>query len=130
MSIQLSDLREALDWLDRHLDDKDKDYIRVHGIDNLHHGLGRFIRNEFGLWSGGPLKDYFVNLGINHGDDMSGIILKAYCLRLRSTEFDLTSEVEYYQNYWKNYDKIKSLTEIKYKVVKDEEGFTRIEWDV
>lgn len=43
-----------------------------------HHGLGTWIRNNWGLWRGSRLQKYFTDKGIEHPDDMSGVILEYY----------------------------------------------------
>jgi hypothetical protein len=54
-----------------------------------HFPLGMWIRNEFGLWRGGPLRDSLMALGIDHPDGMSDVVLKAYGLYLREEPIDL-----------------------------------------
>lgn len=66
-----------------------------------HHGLGRFLRNKWHLWSDGSLKAYFNNIGIKHPDDMSGIILESFRRHLNDEPIDLESQVEYYKEYWR-----------------------------
>lgn len=41
-----------------------------------HFFLGMTLRNAWGLWTGGPLKEWFKLGGIHHADDMSSIILR------------------------------------------------------
>lgn len=48
------------------------------GMIQHHHGLGRWLRNNWGLWGGSHLAKYFFQRGIMHPDDMSGSILDAY----------------------------------------------------
>lgn len=43
-----------------------------------HYGLGMWIRNNWGLWGGSRLQQYFTNKKIYHPDSMSGIILQYY----------------------------------------------------
>lgn len=43
-----------------------------------HHGLGTWLRNNWGLWGGSRLQKYFTDKGIRHPDDMSSIILYFY----------------------------------------------------
>lgn len=43
-----------------------------------HHGLGTWIRNNWGLWGGSRLQKYFTDRGITHPDNMSVIILYYY----------------------------------------------------
>ena len=38
-----------------------------------HHGFGTWLRNNWGLWAGSRLAQYFRQLGMHHPDDMSGI---------------------------------------------------------
>ncbi len=66
-----------------------------------HHGLGMWLRNNWGLWSGSRLKRYFNNLGINHPDDMSGIILDSFWRNLNHKPVELENQVKYYQEYWR-----------------------------
>lgn len=66
----------------------------------IHHTLGRQLRNEWGLWSGGPLKDFFNGIGIYHADDMSGIIFTSYHRHLNGEDLKLDEQVKYYQEYW------------------------------
>jgi hypothetical protein len=43
-----------------------------------HHGLGMYLRNNWGLWKGSRLQNYFSERGVYHPDSMSGIILDYY----------------------------------------------------
>jgi hypothetical protein len=68
--------------LDKLLSNDDKQYIseledREEMIE-FHHGLGTWIRNNWGLWGGSRLQKYFIEKGITHPDDMSGLILESY----------------------------------------------------
>lgn len=55
----------------------------------LHHSLGRHLRNEWGLWQGSELaKDLRGNHGISHPDDMSHFIIVTYCQRFIRTRFE------------------------------------------
>src|SRR5690606_10277026 len=47
------------------------------GID-YHMGLGMWIRNNWGLWGGSRLQQYFIKKGYDHPDSMSSIILASY----------------------------------------------------
>ena len=44
----------------------------------FHHGLGTWLRNNWGLWGGSRLQQYLLKKGINHPDGMSASILKFY----------------------------------------------------
>ena len=48
---------------------------------DYHHGLGRWMRNYWGLWSGGPLAKDMERLGLRHPDDMSMEIIRSYWLK-------------------------------------------------
>lgn len=66
----------------------------------LHHALGRWIRNNWGLWSGGPLQDHMKSLGFIHADDMSGSIIREYWRRTRGLPSKISEEIEEYKKYW------------------------------
>jgi hypothetical protein len=68
---------------------------------NTHFGLGLWMRNTWELWGGSRLSRYFNSLGIQHADDMSGIILTSYYRYLSKKDIDLEGQVQYYQNYWR-----------------------------
>jgi hypothetical protein len=65
-----------------------------------HHGLGMWIRNNWGLWTSSRLKKYFNDLGIHHPDDMSGIILTSFWRSLNDKPIQLEKQIKYYQDYW------------------------------
>ncbi|MBN2363861.1 hypothetical protein JXL83_06995 [candidate division WOR-3 bacterium] len=69
---------------------------------NYHHGLGTWIRNNWGLWSDSRLADYFNSLGILHPDDMSSIILDSFWKRLNGKPLELEKQVQFYIDYWEN----------------------------
>jgi uncharacterized protein DUF6794 len=66
-----------------------------------HMGLGMWMRNNWGLWKGKELANYFNSIGIYHPDDMSGIILTSYYRELHGQEWKVDEQVKYYQDYWK-----------------------------
>lgn len=69
----------------------------------LHFGLGRQIRNEWGMWNpDSDLYKWFAAKGIFHADDMSGIIFTSFERRLRNEPIDLDGQIEFYKNYWKD----------------------------
>jgi hypothetical protein len=70
-------------------------------IGNSHFGIGLWMRNNWGLWGGSRLSKYFNLKGINHPDDMSGIILTSYYRQLTGQEIKLEDQIQYYQDYWK-----------------------------
>ncbi len=66
-----------------------------------HRSLGLWMRNNWGLWSGSRLKQYFNELGIHHPDDMSGIILDSFWRHLHGQPIRLEEQIKSYQDYWK-----------------------------
>ncbi len=65
-----------------------------------HSYLGRDLRNEWGLWSGSQLSKWFNKKGIEHPDDMSGIILISYWRHLNSKPIKLEEQIKESQDYW------------------------------
>jgi len=63
---------------------KQKDINAIRKLKNsgetidFHHGLGTWLRNNWGLWAGSRLQQYLIGKGIYHPDDMSGTILEFY----------------------------------------------------
>ena len=66
-----------------------------------HFGLGIWMRNNWGLWGGSKLSEWFNSIGIHHPDDMSGIILDSLWRDLNDQPLHLREQVEYYKAYWK-----------------------------
>jgi len=97
-------LDEALAQIDFHLSDSLKVEIKKKSendfISESHFGLGIGMRNNWQLWKGSDLSKYFNSIGINHPDDMSGIILKSYYRKLTGKKIKLDKQVAYYKEYW------------------------------
>ncbi len=76
------DIEDCCVQLDKILSEKDKEYIKGLSVEdlinNLHFGLGIWIRNNWGLWGGSRLQQYFFDKKLDHPDGMSGEILRAY----------------------------------------------------
>lgn len=67
----------------------------------LHHLLGRWIRNNWGLWNeDNKLHKWFKALGIWHADDMSGIILTTYYRKTHNMHMELGEQIKHYKKYW------------------------------
>ena len=77
------------------LKNEDEDYMV-----SYHNNLGRSLRNDWGLWGGSRLKSWFLIRGIEHADDMSGIILDSYWRHLNSEPIKLDEQIKHYQEYW------------------------------
>jgi len=69
---------------------------------HYHFSLGLWMRNNWGLWGGSRLAKWFNAQGINHPDDMSGIVLCSFWRHLNSKPIKLDEQVKYYKEYWKN----------------------------
>ena len=67
-----------------------------------HFGLGIWMRNNWALWKGSRLSEYFNKLGIDHPDDMAGIILDSFWRHLNNRPIDLDSQIARYKAYWEN----------------------------
>ena len=67
---------------------------------NSHFGFGLWIRNNWALWKGSRLSDFFNSKGISHPDDMSGIILTSYHRKLNGIDIELDKQIKHYQDYW------------------------------
>jgi Domain of unknown function (DUF6794) len=46
--------------------------------------LGRWLRNSWGLWNGGPMRDHLRALGLRHADDMSEFLIVTFRRHLRN----------------------------------------------
>ena len=66
-----------------------------------HHGLGTWLRNNWGLWEGSRLSKWFNEKGIRHPDDMSGIIFDSFWRHLNGHPIRLDEQIKRYQGYWK-----------------------------
>ena len=98
------DLDECLIELEKNAIPEDIEKIKNISEEEMylfHHGTGRDIRNNWGLWSGSPLSKWFNEQGIRHPDDMSGIILKSFWRKINNKPIKLKEQIEYYKNYWK-----------------------------
>ena len=74
-------------------------------IVRLHHGYGRWLRNNWGLWSKeGSLYEHFTDMGIGHADDMSSILLTTACRRILGDDDQLQEQVDSYKKFWRNQD--------------------------
>lgn len=70
-------------------------------LGQYHHGLGRWIRNNWALWEGDRLSKWFNEKGIHHPDDMSSIILHSFWRHIHSQPIELDKQVAFYEEYWK-----------------------------
>jgi hypothetical protein len=73
---------------------------------NHHHGFGRWMRNNWGLWTESTLQKWFIERGVSHADDMSGIILRSFWRFLNNEPIKLDEQIQHYQDYWKKINKV------------------------
>lgn len=109
------DLADAIAYLGCVLDEETKKSLitsdEERTVAMLHFDLGLQLRNMWGLWkANNRLVEYFNSLGITHPDDMSGIILMSYYRQLNGKEIDLEQQIEYYKDYWLNFEKNNKMT--------------------
>lgn len=88
-------LDEAVEALDRMLVDEDRDFMLKSQepveniIADLHHSLGRHLRNTWGLWHESPLAKHIKETrGVEHPDDMSHVIIEYFCNRKKRTAWE------------------------------------------
>lgn len=118
-------LTEAHEYLDQYLQDKDqfKSFPEENVLAVAHMWLGRWLRNKWHLWwntelyervksqtpEGEPidypaempeLVKWFKEIGIEHADDMSGIIIISYHKKLNNLVYDLEEDVKHIQAFY------------------------------
>ena len=83
-----NNLLEAIQELDKSLSQDDKEYLLENGSLSVHHSLGRWIRNNWGLWDeeDNKLKVNLKKLGFDHPDDMSNYIIELYIEYLKEAK--------------------------------------------
>jgi hypothetical protein len=69
-------------------------------MNRYHLNLGLWIRNNWGLWRGSRLADYFNHYDIRHPDDMSSIILDSFWRHLNDRPIKFGEQVQFYKEYW------------------------------
>ena len=100
-------LIECFGELSRELSPENIEEIRSGKEEDMvqhHHGLGRYLRNEWGLWQDSLLPKWFNEKGIHHPDDMSGIILTSFWRSINSKPIQLEEQIKHYQDYWTKLD--------------------------
>lgn len=74
---------------------------------SIHHGSGRALRNDWGLWGVGEEKSeiykWFNTIGIAMGDDLSGIIFTSLHRHLNNKPINLQEQVKVYWKHWREY---------------------------
>lgn len=71
---------EAVKTLAKIVSKEDRDYFLENGAISMHDSLGRWIRNELGLWADtdSELKNELKKKGFEHPDDMSNYIIEKF----------------------------------------------------
>jgi len=83
-----------------------KSSIEDEAVSGLHNGLGRWMRNTWGLWSKDTeLHSVLKNMGLWHADDMYSIIMTSYHRKINGKELNLKEQIQHHIDYWKDYEK-------------------------
>ena len=104
------DLDGCMLALDNYLSEEDREAIIAMSEDDLfdlHHTLGRWIRNNWGLWNDSRLFQYLKSLGFIHPDDMSQSIIVEYWNRKNKQPSQLEADIAEYKAYWEKFNEPK-----------------------
>ena len=78
-------MNEVFDYFDKELTDGDKEQLKQYPAISFHHTLGRWIRNNFELWTTqSELKAWLIDKSFTHPDDMSNYIIEEYQKHLKN----------------------------------------------
>lgn len=86
-----ADILQAMGCLDKHWSADTKQRfasLAAKQVIMTHMSMGMWIRNNWGLWAGGPMREFFVAREVAHPDSMSSLILDAYWLRAQGCKLD------------------------------------------
>lgn len=64
------------------------------GMIKYHFGLGMWMRNNWGLWHGSALAEWFKAKGVDHPDNMSGVILDSLWRDLNGKPLELDKQLK------------------------------------
>lgn len=78
-----TNLEDCIKELDTQLSEDDKQILLENGALSVHHSLGRWIRNNWGLWKDSELKQNIQKLGYEHADEISNFIIEEYIKHLK-----------------------------------------------
>ena len=102
-----SNLDEAVTILKEGLESKDYEFIKDPKSDSvdLHFGFGMYLRNEWSLWDKETVivKWFKENYGIDHADDLSGIILDCLWQDIRGKPRRDKEKAQSFIEHWKKY---------------------------
>jgi hypothetical protein len=98
------DLQDCFKQIDRFWNDSIKNIVRNRTeekfIASAHLGFGMWMRNNWQLWHGSRLTQYFNKIGIYHAENMSGMILSSYYRYLNGKALKLENQIRSYKYYW------------------------------
>lgn len=99
-------LDKAVDYLVENCPPDELETLKQMGerafVGKTHHVLGRWLRNNWGLWKeDSDLSKHFQEIGIYHADDMSGIILTCFFRKVNGIDLNLEKQVKKYIEFWK-----------------------------
>lgn len=111
------DLEDCFRNLNSMLSDSTKNRIKILSeiefSREAHLSLGMWLRNNWGLWHGSRLYIYFNKMGIQHPDNVSGIIIVSYHRYLNGKNIDISSQIKYYTDLYnlpEDYYSIRAMT--------------------
>jgi hypothetical protein len=90
------DLEDCFRELDKLLTENNREKFGETMPAYYHMGLGTNLRNRWGLWSSSRLREFFLDLGITHPDDMSSIILNSYHHYVNGNEVTVERQLSKY----------------------------------
>lgn len=102
MTFHVETLEDAHIWLETNLPPEGLAFVdscSERDMIQWHFNIGRWIRNNWGLWGEGKLKDYMRGLGFTHPDDMSQTILDTFWCKRHNQEFRLEERALEYAEY-------------------------------
>jgi hypothetical protein len=106
------DLDSCMDWIKDLYGEEPNflDWFKVSDEDcvpEVHHGMGRWLRNTLELWYDGPPVKWFNEHEIFHADDMSSIILQSLHRRENKRPIDFEGQIKAIQDFWEENKNIK-----------------------
>ncbi len=112
MNIVPTNLSECFDRLDEIFQEAPLEYKNFkssseeEAVITLHYGLGKWIRNNWGLWEGNsPISKTLYSMHLWHAEDMSTLILTSYHRHINNKPLELKQQVDHFIGYWKDYEK-------------------------
>ncbi len=99
-----STLDEALAELDRMVAPRDRELFKRADSVDWHSGVGMTLRNCWGLWQAGSLLGaWFHPRGVDHPDDISGIVLESFRRELLGKPLDVDGQIARAGAYWRDW---------------------------